>query len=79
MLIGYWDSYMMMFIVDGERLSFSVEDLHFMNGLFHRREVVILRQGIQIEGALIFQDYIDIYYEELTEKVTSQILVACIK
>lgn len=62
-----------MFVVDGERVPFGVEDVYFMNGLSHRGESINLRGGGQVEGALIIQEYIDVYYEEGIEKVASQI------
>lgn len=71
MLIGYWDPDTMMFIVDGKRVSFGVEDIYFMIGLSHRGEKVNLHGGIQIEGALTIHKYIDVYCEAETEKVVS--------
>ena len=43
----------MAFIVDGERVSFEVEDIYFMTRLSCRGEVVNLQGGGHIEGALI--------------------------
>ena len=42
MLIGYWDPDLMMFLVDGERVSFGVEDVNFMTGLSQRGDLVNL-------------------------------------
>ena len=35
MLIGCWDPDTLMFIVDGERVFFGVEDINFMTRLSH--------------------------------------------
>ena len=46
-----------------------------MTGLFSRGEVVNLEGEIWMEGALSVLEYTDVYYEDGTKKVTSQILV----
>lgn len=69
--IGYWDLELLMFIVDSERVPFRVEDVYFMTGLSHRCDPINLKGGGQIEGSLTIQEYIDVYYEESTEKVAS--------
>ena len=45
----------MMFIVDGVRVSFGVEDIYFMTRLSCRGEVVNLHGGILIEGDITVQ------------------------
>ena len=42
MLIGYWDLYLIMFIVDGKRVPLEVEDVYYMIGLSWRGEPVNL-------------------------------------
>ena len=73
MLIGYWDPNQLEFIVDGERVSFKLEDIYSMTILSHRGEVVNLRGGDHIEGALTIQEQIDVYCEDGAQKVASQI------
>ena len=44
-----------MFVVDGERVPFEVDDVYFMIRLSQRGELVNLRGGGRIEGALTIQ------------------------
>lgn len=52
MPIGYWNPNQMAFIVDGEWVSFEVEDIYFMIVLSCIGKVVNLQGGSHIEGAL---------------------------
>ena len=53
LLIGYWDPRdNMYFLVDDQRVSFSLDDVYFMTGLSRRGEAVNLRGGGRLEGAL---------------------------
>lgn len=36
MLIGYKDPHQLVFMVDGERVSFDIEDIYFITRLSHR-------------------------------------------
>lgn len=66
MLIGYWDPNLLMFIVDVDRVPFGVEDVYFMTGLSQRGELVNIRGGGWIKGALTIHENIDVCYEEGT-------------
>jgi len=78
LLIGYWDLDSASFLVDDQRVSFTLDNVYFMTGLSHRGEAVNLHGGGHLEGDLSVYDYIDMYCGEGTEKVTSQIPIACI-
>jgi len=59
-------------------VSFGMDDVYFMTRISRRGEVVNLQGGSNIEGELSIQEYIDVYCDKGTEKVTSQIHVAWI-
>lgn len=65
----------MSFLVDDQRIYFTLDDVYFMNSPSRWGEAVNLHGGGRLEGALLVQEYIDIYYDEGTKKVASHILV----
>ena len=79
LLIGYWDSDCLLFMVDDEPLPLEVEDIYFLTGLSRRGREANLRGGGRGEAALTIQEYITVYCEEGTQKVASQIPIARIR
>lgn len=66
-------------MIDDESISFEVEDIYFLIGLFHRGQELNLRRGDWGDASLTIQKYIATYYEASTQKVASQIPIDRIK
>jgi hypothetical protein len=66
----------MSFMVYVQKVSFGVDDNFLMTRLSHREYIVNLHVGNQMEGALSIQEYIGLYFDEGTMKISSHITMA---
>lgn len=71
LLINYWNLDSDAFILDGQPLRIKVDDIYFLTGLSHRREIASFKD--ENIGGMIVDEYIALYYVRGTQKVGSQI------
>lgn len=70
-LVDYWHSDGEAFIIKGQSLTPTTEDIYFLIGLSRRGEPINLQTFPP--GPFIIEDYIRMYCEADTEKVGSQV------
>ena len=58
-------------MIDDESISFEVEDIYFLIGLYHWGRELNLCGGGRRDASLTIQEYIDTYCEASTQKVAS--------
>ena len=70
-MLDKWDPDEEAFMLNEDPLHIELADIYFLTGFSRRGPVVSFRSRGQDPGALTVQDYIDVYYEEDTQKVAS--------